>query len=330
MTSTTLKKIAETLGYSISTVSRALKHHPDISAATRNKILELANSLDYEPNSFAVHLRTQDSKLIGIMVPAISNFFYESFISAIEEECRKNGYSIMILQTANNPNIEAENARLFRQNRVSGVFACISAETQNFDHFTKLTELNIPIVFFDKVPPMDGLNKVCMADEQAGALAATYIIKANKKRVIGLFGDPRLSITTKRLFAFKSTIELASQKIALSVLHANTSENAEQLINDALSQSKKPDAIFCMSDELLIGAMKAIQQKERKIPKEIGVISISNGFIPKLFYPEITYVETSGYKLGKLSFSHLLSCIAGSALPQELTLDSILVEGKSM
>ncbi|MFW1411042.1 LacI family DNA-binding transcriptional regulator, partial [Vibrio parahaemolyticus] len=81
-----MKKIAETMGCSISTVSRALKHHPDISVKTREKVLELAAILDYEPNAFAVHLRTKHSKLIGLLVPAISNHFYESFISSVEEE----------------------------------------------------------------------------------------------------------------------------------------------------------------------------------------------------------------------------------------------------
>ncbi len=330
MTSTTLKKIAQTLGFSISTVSRALKHHPDISVTTRNKILELANTLDYEPNSFAVHLRTQNSKLIGIMVPTIYNFFYESFISAIEEECRKNNYSVMILQTANNPITEAENTKLFKQNRVSGVFACISADTQDYTHFTKLADANIPVVFFDKVPPLEALNKVCMADEQAGALAATYIAKAGKKRVVGLFGDPRLSITAKRLAAFKSTLASSAPKTELSILHANTSISGTEQILKALDVTKKADAIFCMSDELLIGAMKAIQQKALKIPKDIGIIGISNGFIPTLFYPEITFVETSGYKLGKLAFTHLINCISGSVLTEELTLDATLVEGGSM
>jgi LacI family transcriptional regulator len=330
VTNTTLKKIAETLGCSISTVSRALKHHPDISVKTREKVLELANTLDYEPNAFAVHLRTQNSQLIGIMVPAISNYFYESFITAIEEESRKNGYSVMILQTDNNPAIEAENARVFRQNRVRGVFACISAETQNIDHFTKLSDLEIPVIYFDKVPNIEGVNKVCLADERAGVLAAEFIAKANKKRIVGIFGDPRLSITEKRLATFKSTLESISSKISLTVLHANNSADAAIAINKALSQSKKPDALFCMSDELLIGAMKAIQLKEIKIPSQLGVISISNGFIPKLYHPEITYVETSGYKLGKLAFTHILACIKQFSLVQELTLESALVEGGSI
>jgi LacI family transcriptional regulator len=99
---------------SISTVSRALKDHPDISAATKAKVNALANSLDYEPNAYAIQLRTQNSKIFGVIVPAISNLFYDSFISAVEEESRKNGYALMILQSSNQVDIELDNLKKFR------------------------------------------------------------------------------------------------------------------------------------------------------------------------------------------------------------------------
>ena len=89
MTNTTLKKISEVLGLSISTISRALKNHPDISEKTKKKVVELAKALDYEPNASAIQLRTQHSKIFGLMVPTISNFFYDSFIASVEEESRK-------------------------------------------------------------------------------------------------------------------------------------------------------------------------------------------------------------------------------------------------
>ena len=85
-----------------------------------------------------------------------------------------------------------------------------------------------------------------------------------------------------------------------------------------------------MSDEILVGVMKAIQKAHLKVPADIAVIAISNGYIPKLYYPEITYVETSGYKLGKLAFSSMMACMAGSAFMQELTIESMLVEGGSI
>jgi LacI family transcriptional regulator len=330
MHNTTLKKIAETLGCSISTVSRALKHHPDISVRTREKVLELANTLDYEPNAFAVHLRTRNSKVMGLMVPAIFNHFYESFIASVEEECRKNGYVLMILQTANDPAIETENIKLFRQNRVMGLFACITPGTGNLTHFLKLIEQDIPVIFFDIVPEDDTLFRVCLADERAASLAAEAMIAAKKKNIVALFGDPRMSITQRRLSALDDTIKKNAPGTKLIAKFAVNSEEAEKTVTEVLSAKKLPDVLFCMSDELLIGAMKAVQTQKINIPEDLGIISISNGVVPKLFYPEITYVETSGHKLGKLAFTHMMACISGSTAVKELMLDAVLVAGGSL
>ena len=118
----TLKKISTQLNLSISTVSRALKNHPDISENTKRKVKELAALMEYEPNTYAVNLRTNVSRIFGLIVPVISNLFYESFISAVEEDARKLGYSLMILQSGNDSMIEIENLKLCKQTRVAGIF----------------------------------------------------------------------------------------------------------------------------------------------------------------------------------------------------------------
>lgn len=318
------------LGISISTVSRALKNHPDISENTRQKVAELAQIIDYEPNANAVQLRTKNSRLFGLLVPTISNFFYESFISAIEEEGRKNGYSVMILQSGNDVNIETENLRLFRQNRISGLFACITPQTTDLAGFAKMKELEIPVVFFDKVPDREGLHKVCLADEQAGSIAAEAIIRKKKKKVLAIFGNTQMSITQKRQESFSTQFSLYASDTALTILHAHSSEEARLAIHSELVKPNKADTIFCMSDEILIGVTKALQEMNIHYPKQISLIAISNGFIPKLFYPEISYVETSGHKLGKLAFTQMMACLAGSSSLPDLTVEAVLVEGGSM
>ena len=153
----------------------------------------------------------------------------------------------------------------------------------------------------------------------------TMINEKKKKKVWAIFGKPNLSITKKRLEAFKNKID---DTIKTTYFHANSTLEAEEFTADAIKQHA--DTVFCMSDEILVGAMKAIQKAKLKIPDDIAVIAISNGFIPKLYYPEITYVETSGYKLGKLAFISMMACIAGSTFTQELTIESMLVEGESI
>lgn len=328
MTNTTLKKISEILGLSISTISRALKDHPDISAKTKQRVVELATTLDYEPNVNAINLRTSNSRLFGLIVPSIANTFYNSFVASVEEECRRNGYSLMILQSGDDPAIELTNLKLCRQNRITGLFVCISPETVNIEAFLKLKEIDVPVIFFDKVPENNNCNKVCVADSLSATMAANSIINKKKKKVLALFGNTHLLITKKRLSAFTDTINEKVNKIKLIAAHAASSAEAEALTLSYLKE--KPDTVFCMSDEILTGVMKAIQRKQLKVPDNIAVITISNGEIPKLYFPEITYVETSGLKLGKLAFSSMMACLAGSTFIQELTIESLLVEGGSL
>lgn len=325
MNNATLKKLSEMLGLSISTVSRALKDHPDISDKTKLRVKELANALDYEPNANAINLRTSKNNLFGLIVPSISNFFYDSFIAAVEEECRKKNYSMLILQSGDDVFSEQESIKLCRQNRVAGLFACITSATIDIELYKKLQNADVPVVFFDKVPEDENVTKVCMADAASAIIAANTILQKKKKKVLALFGNRGLSITKKREDAFQKIID---GKIATIIHHAGNSEDARQATADSLKE--KPDAVFCMSDEILAGAMKAIQEARLKVPGDISVIAISNGYIPKLYYPEITYVETSGYKLGKLAFESMMSCIAGTNTSKEFTVESILVEGGSI
>ncbi|HEX4958923.1 MAG TPA: LacI family DNA-binding transcriptional regulator, partial [Lacibacter sp.] len=219
MSDTTLKKISQVLGISISTVSRALKNHPDISEATKKKVVELAETLEYEPNATAVNLRTKKTKLFGLMVPSVTNMFYDSFIAAIEEESRKIGYSLLILQNNEDAAAESDNLRLCRQNRVSGLFACYAQQTGNLASFDKLKAADIPLVFFDKVPEEAQYNKICLADKEAAILAAEEIQKRNKKNILAIFGSRNLSITKRRLESFMQCFA-HKPDVTLSIEHA--------------------------------------------------------------------------------------------------------------
>lgn len=330
MQQSTLKKLSEVLGISISTVSRALKDHPDISDNTKTKVKELATALEYEPNNYAVQLRTRQSNLLGILVPSIDNFFYDSFIASVEEDARLHGYSVMIMQSRDKEQIETANLHLFRKNMVMGLFASISIETEDMTPFRKLEELKIPVVFIDRVAEVEGYHKVCLADAEAARIAAEAIIEKKKKRVLGLFGHPHLSITKIRCASFKETFEKHSPKTKLTIEYPETINESKKVALEILKGKNRPDAIFCMGDQILIGVMYAIHKLKLKIPDDIGVIAISNGLFPTLYDPKITYVETSGHKLGKLAFAQMLSCLRDDHTPEEVTVESILIEGGSL
>lgn len=325
----TLKRISEVLGLSISTVSRALKNHPDISANTKKRVNELANTLDYEPNINAISLRSKKNRVLGLIVPSVSGFFYDSFISAVEEECRIHSYMLMILQSSNDADTEINSLRICRQNRISGLFACLSTKPTSMAAFDRFKEADIPLVFFDKVPEAENYNKVCIDDEAAAKLAAELLLKKNKKNILAIFGSETISITRTRYKAFQKIISLQNDVKTINE-YCDSSEAAKKTTKIYFSKKQKPDAVFCMSDEILIGVVKSLNDLQIKIPEDTAVLTLSDGFLPKIYSPEITYIETSGYKLGKLAFTKMLNCLSGINDNTEMFTRSILVKGGSL
>jgi LacI family transcriptional regulator len=325
----TLKHIAEHLHLSISTVSRALSDHPDIAVHTKQKVKELAELLEYEPNAFAIQLRTNASKIIGVIVPEISGYFYHSFIAGLEDEARSWGYSLMILQSGNDPETESANLRLCRMNRAAGILVAAASGTTDLTPFERTNTSGIPVVFFDKVPESRQFPKVSMADAEAGFLGADSLIRKGRKKILALFGDHALSITRKRLKAFQGTFQRHAPDSQLSIRHARSQQEARQITFDSLCVEEY-DAVFAMSDEILAGAMKAIQQQRLRIPEDIGVLAISTGLIPALYEPEISYIETSGETLGKRSFEILHKCMSKATPRGEFLVPSKLIEKGSI
>ena len=330
MQQSTLKKLSEALGISISTVSRALKDHPDISLNTKTKVKELAAAMEYEPNSYAVQLRTKQSNVLGILVPSIDNFFYDSFIAAVEDEARKYGYSVLIMQSRDDVNIETANVNIFRKNMVMGLFATVSIATEEMAPFQKMEDLKIPIIFFDRVPEVKGFYAVCLADEEAARIAAEAIIEKKKKKVLALFGHPHLSISRVRHDSFVHTFKTKAPDTELMIEYPENPVVSKEVAIAALMSVNPPDVIFCMGDLILIGVMKAIHALNLKVPDDVAVIGISNGFIPTMYNPAITYVETSGYKLGKLAFEQMLGRLRNETVTEIVCVESMLVKGDSL
>jgi LacI family transcriptional regulator len=307
-----------------------LKNHPDISENTKRKVRELAALMEYEPNAYAVNLRTNKSYVFGVVVPVISNLFNESFIASVEEDARKSGYSLMILQSGNDSMQEIENLKICKQSRVDGIFISVVANSKADELFLKYKEAGLPVLFFDKTIDVGNFDSVCMADEEAATIAANTIITYKKKNILALFGNQELSITKKRKEAFLKVLEKNKSDINVELQFCGSTEEAKQTVCNALEKKPRPDHIFCMSDELLIGTMKCLHKTKLTIPKDISVLAISNGFIPGLYNPTISYIETSGYELGKLAIKRMLENMEGPTTPRAIILPARLVEGGSM
>ena len=151
-----------------------------------------------------------------------------------------------------------------------------------------------------------------------------------KKRVLALFGHPHLSITKKRLESFQDVFAKQSPQTNIAFAFPDKTIESKEATLAALGKKERPDTVFCMGDQILIGVMYAIHEKKLRVPDDISIIAISNGFLPTLYNPKITYVETSGYQLGKRAFVQMLACLKGNTQPEEVFIDSVLVEGGSL
>src|SRR5204863_462597 len=182
-----------------------------------------------------------------------------------------------------------------------------------------------------RIPEYEACDKVRINDEEAATIAAERIIKSGYKKVLAIFGNPELSITRNREKTFIQILENKIQAKNFFISHATSAPATQEQTTAFLKSKNKPEVIFCMSDEVLTGVMKSIQKLKLRIPKDIAVISISNdSFIPSLFEPEITYIETSGYQLGKLTLKRILDYLGGKTFIQEVLLPPRLIEGGSI
>jgi LacI family transcriptional regulator len=196
--------------------------------------------------------------------------------------------------------------------------------------FDRIKASGIPIVFFDKVPEDNNYVKVCLADREVGKLAARTIFEKKKKKVFALFGNPNMSITRKRKQGLVDELKKLSPFVEIATATANNAEEAMHASIEIFNSKSKPDLIFCMSDEILTGVIMAVHKKGLKIPKDVGVLAVSNGFIPKLCNPEITYIETSGTILGKRAMKTFMDVLEKGITKKMDVIESKLVEGGSI
>ncbi len=310
MKRTTIKDIAGIAGVSISTVSRALKNHPDISQPLTEKIHQLADELNYRPNLTAVQLRKQKSNIIGLIIPEAHMFFFPSVIKGISEVIQKSNYKLLVLQSNDDIQQEIENIRICYENGVDGLLITLSNQTVKLDHLQEMKEADIPVVLFDKVLDNNDFDEIIINDSKATQTCIDYLIQTGCRRIMGIFGNNTLMITRKRVEGFNELIQSNNGlNIAAECHFVSSTFDAWDCVEQNYL-SFKPDGIFAMSDEIIAGVIPALKKLKVSIPEECSVIGISDGFLPKILDPEVTYLHHDGLNLGKMAAHHIIQKIA--------------------
>jgi LacI family transcriptional regulator len=295
-----LKDIAKALGISISTVSRALKDHPDVKPETIKAAKELAEFLHYKPDTNALSLRNRKSKIIGYITPEISSFFFPSVLKGIEEITDKKGYSVMILQSNESCEKEVDCTETLLANNVDGLIISVTKETKLFHHFVLAKSEGVPIVFIDKVPNDYEADKISVDGEDGTFKAVEYLINKGYKRIAIGLGNPNISISKNRLSGYLRALNKYSITVNQEyIYYSNNTDEAELLTHQLLELPSPPDAIFSISDQVVAGVMIAINKKNLKIPEQIAVASFSDEPFCYMFNPPLTTVTPLGYELGK-------------------------------
>jgi LacI family transcriptional regulator len=306
----TIKDLARLLDIAPSTVSRSLSDHPDISEATKNRVKALATELGYRPNHIAVNFRKQNSALIALILPEISMFFFPQIIKAVEAAVRNQGYSLIVLHSQNSLELETENLELCMQFSVDGILLSLSKETTNLDHVNSLIRSDFPLILFDRILPNSPFSTLTINDQEVAQQAVELLIQKGHRKICGMFGYENLQISKERHQGFINAMNKHNLTInedwVLNDRHANSNMNELTVL---MMGGHRPTAIFAMSDELLIGIYQNMAQLGLRIPEDVAVICISEGYIPNFFFPKVTYVRHSGYEVGTVASEMLLQLL---------------------
>ncbi len=178
----TIKDLAKQLNVSPSTISRALKDHPDISEKTKIAVRELAKKLNYRPNTLARSLRQKRSNIIGVIIPQVTHHFFSSVISGIEDMAYKKNFNVIISQSNESYEREVNNTYTLLQSQVDGILVSKTKETTNYAHFEGVLKYNVPIVFFDRTCPSIDADKVVVDDKNAAFEATEHLIYMGCKK----------------------------------------------------------------------------------------------------------------------------------------------------
>ena len=333
----TLKDIAETLGISITTVSKALKGYPDVSKKTRALVKELAKTLNYKPNAFAVNLRTEESKTIGLIIPEIVHHFFSSVIKGIISQAEKKGYLVIILQSNESYEMEKKQLDLLLNKRVDGILISLANGTADFKHIVEIIEQGKPLVMFDKIAKIVKCSKVIIDDRKAAYTATQHLIDTGCKRIAHFRGPLLPQNSIDRFLGYKKALLDNNMEYDPSLVYIfddMTFEVGEMFAKKIVAEHADVDGIFVNTDLVAIGAITEFNRQGIKIPEDISIVGFSNWFMSSAITPSLTTINQPGFKMGKMAFKQLYKELKAKKdkkeiIPKIIELETSLVKRNS-
>ncbi|MBQ0734664.1 LacI family DNA-binding transcriptional regulator [Aquimarina celericrescens] len=327
---TTIHDIAEKLNITASTVSRALNNNPRISEATKKTVLDMARSLNYQPNNLAAALRKGKSQLIGVIVPTINRAFFSSVIRGIEELANKLDYRVVVSQSNEDVDNEIATLNALINARVDGILVSIGKNTKQFGHYQELIERGIPLVLFDRTTNEISTSQVVIDDFVAGYMATEHLIKQGCKKIAHITNYHKVNIYKERYRGYLEALKDYNIPFEKSlVLEGNMQlEDGRECTKQLIASGEEFDAIFSASDYAAMGAMQVLKEKNIKIPEEVALVGFSNEPFTSFTDPPLTTVDQFPIEMGQAAaelFFEILNSTKKKIIPQKTVLHPELI-----
>ena len=329
----TIKNIASKLNLSVSTVSRALNDHPDIHTRTKKLVREAASELGYNPNIIARNLKSSRSNQIGVIVPEIRHDFFANAISGIEEVAYQKGYTIIIAQSNEEQEREIINLGSMYLHRVAGIIVSISQTTTSSNHFKRLLDRGVKMVFFDRVCNDLKTPRIHIDDKESAYKVVKYLARKGYKKIVHFAGPQSLDICKNRRLGYEKALKNLKVDYQPLIFEGGMHENdGYKNVDNLIGKGIKSCAIFAVNDPVAVGAIKRLKELNIKIPEQIGIAGFSNNPITEMISPALTTVDQHSFEMGKRAAEILIEeieCRKDLNNELDIKLDTELIERES-
>lgn len=310
---TSLKEMAEQLGVSIATVSRALRNSHEVGEEMRTRVQELAKKLNYRPNPFAQSLRQQKPKVIGVVVPNLVTHYYAAVLDGIEDFATKAGYAVVAANSHEDHIREEKAIDNFVSMYVEGIIACLAQDTVDYSHFTEINKMGIPLVFFARTCLPDIFSSVVSNGDEAALQATRHLIDTGSKRIAFIGGPTHLDMVKRRKHGYLEALRERNITIDRSiVINGNIDyESARNETLKLLKREDRPDAILAFNDIITYAVFDAIKTLGLHIPKDVAIIGFTEAESSAFVTPKLSAIMDQAHLTGEKACDLLLRNIRG-------------------
>ena len=308
-----LTNIAQQLGLSTSTVSRALANHAGISADTKARVRQAAEDLHYLPNHLAASLRKGRSNTLGVIVPHINGYFFPAVMNGIERIASEAGFNVMMCQSNEDVRREQQNIATLLAAQVEGILLSLSATThQQVGHFEQVQQQGTPLVFFDRMPELPHSTAVVLDDFKGAYQAVTHLIEQGCRRIAHLAGPQHLNTSRNRFLGYQEALRAHGLPLDERLVYALPLSNlasGRAGMNHLLALPTPPDAVFAAYAFSAAGALEVLHERGLRVPQEVALACFSNEPFTTMTQPSLTAVDQRAEQMGETAVRLLLQLL---------------------